>query len=190
MTTNSKIVLVTMAGVCLALTSARALPINLSTTSSDVLGIVYPAQPSGAAADVSYINGLIGLTLGGETTISGNLVWRSDNAFSSLPKATTVGDASGTAASLLDTGFTYLAANYGSGSDGGMIIWDIASITGGSTIDLSLTADDLGLSGWVLFDPSSSSNQSVPDGGPTALLLGIGLLGGGLARRYLSPKRA
>lgn len=176
-----------MAGVCLALTSARALPINLTTTSSDVLGFVFPAQPTGAAADVSYINGITGLTLGGESTVSGNLVWRSDNVFSSLPKATTVGDAAGTAAALLDTGFTYLAANYGSGSDGGMIIWDIASITGVNTIDLALTADGLNLSGWVLLNPSSSSNQSVPDGGPTALLLGIGFFGVCLVRRYLSP---
>jgi hypothetical protein len=154
------------------------------------LGIVYPAQPTGAAADVSYINGIIGLSLGGESTVSGNLVWRSDNAFSSLPKATTIGDASGTSAALLDTGFTYLAANYGSGINGGLEIWDIASILGGSTIDLSLTADGLNLSGWVLFNPSSNSNQSVPDGGPTALLLGIGLLGVCLTCRYLSPRPA
>ena len=179
-----------MAGVSLALTSARALTIDLSTdeTSPDVLGLVYPAQPSGAAADVSYINAITGLALGGETTLNGNVVWRSDNSFSSLPTATTAGAVSGTASSLLDSGFTYLAVSYGSGANGGLGVWDIASITAGSTIDIPLTADDLTLTGWTLIAPQSSPNRSVPDGGSTALLLGIGLLGGSLTHRYLSPQ--
>src|ERR1700677_518283 len=136
MTTNFKTVLLTMAGVSLALTSARALTIDLSTdeTSPDVLGLVYPAHPSGAAADVSYINAITGLALGGETTLNGNVVWRSDNSFSSLPTATTAGAVSGTASSLLDSGFTYLAVSYGSGANGGLGVWDIGSITAGSTI--------------------------------------------------------
>jgi hypothetical protein len=194
MTMKFKIGLGAMACMGLALTSARALPIDLSVnpgTTPYVLGDVNPPKGASAADDIKYINGLIGLSLGGSAVVDGDTVFRSDNSFGSLTTATKAGDASGTQTSItLATGYEYLVAKYG-GPNGGMVVWDIASIAAGDTLDIPTDAygannDKYSLSGWRLFDALPS--QGVPDGGLTAMLLGIGLLGLALMRRYLSVR--
>lgn len=191
-----KINLGVMACVCIAVTSAKAVPITLKVdpgfppgTTPFVLGDVNPPEPASAADDVNYINGLIALSLGGSATVGGDTVYRSENSFGSLSTATTLGDKSGDTTSIsLTTGFEYLVAKYG-GPKGGLEIWDIAAIGAGSTIDIPDDAfgrrhDQYDLSGWWLFD--GQSTREVPDGGSTALLLGFGLLGLGLMPRFLS----
>jgi hypothetical protein len=187
---------------CLALTSARAVPIVLTVdpnfppgTTPYVLGNVNPPEPASPADDVKYINAIIPLALGGSTTVAVpggkfDTVYRSENSFGSLPTATTVGDMSGDTTDIsLTTGFEYLVGKY-DGPNGGLEVWDIASIAAGSTIDIPEDAfgrddDQYGLSGWWLFTPSTGE---VPDGGSTAMLLGLGFLGLGLLGRYFSPR--
>ncbi|HEV2318668.1 MAG TPA: hypothetical protein VGV18_02895 [Verrucomicrobiae bacterium] len=200
-----KIVFAVMAGVCLALTSARATTIDLTVdpnfppgTTPYVLGNVNPPEPASDADDVNYINAMIGLTPGGSATIAvsggSDIVYRSGNAFSGLTTATTLKDKSGTSTSIpLTSGYEYLAGKY-DGPNGGLEIWDIASITAGDTIDIPQNAygsgnDKYGLSGWWLFN---QQGQSVPDGCPTWWLLAIGLFGLDLMGRYMAaqPKAA
>ena len=207
-TTSLKINLGVMVFVCLALglTNVRAVTISLMVdpnfppgTTPYVLGNVNPPEPASPADDVKYINAIIPLPLGGSTSVSVpggkfDTVYRSHNSFSPLPTATTVGDMLGDTTMIsLTTGFEYLAGKY-DGPNGGLEVWDIASIAAGGTIDIPEDAfghnnDQYGLSGWVLFNPQS---QTVPDGGSTALLLGVGFLAFGLVPRRLSvrPKQA
>lgn len=188
---------------CLALTTARAVPVDPTVTlavdpnfppgtTPYVLGNVIPPVPASAAFQALYINTLIPLGLGGSATVSPNpgslnTAYRSDNSFASLPPATIVGDKSGGPSSfVLPTGFQYLAAQY-DGPDGALSVWDIASLAPGTTIDLPRDAygpndDEFPLAGWRLFNPTTGE---VPDGGSSILLLGIGLLGLCLMHRYL-----
>ena len=67
---------------------------------------------------------------------------------------------------------------------------DIGSIAAGNTIVIPLdafstTPGQYALSGWVMYDATSGSNN-VPDGGSTAMLLGFGFLGLALVRHYTS----
>jgi hypothetical protein len=147
---------------------------------------------------VNYINAMIGLSLGGSTTVAvsggSDTVYRSGNAFSGLTTATTLNDKSGTSTSiLLTSGYEYLAGKY-DGPNGGLEIWDIESIAAGDTIDIPQNAygnanDQYGLSGWWLID---QQGQPAPDGCATCLLLGIGLFGLGVMGRYMAvqPKAA
>ena len=192
--TNLKINLGAMVCACLALTTALAVSVNLNVDENfppgptpHVLGNVNPPEPGGADNDAAYINGMIGLPLGGSTTVGGNTVYRSGNFFGSLPIAITAGDMSGDTSSLvLPTGFEYLVGEYDSG---GLEVWAIGSISAGSTIDIQESAfgsnnDDFDLSEWWLFN--SQTNGEIPDGGSTAMLFGCGFLGICLIRSYLS----
>lgn len=183
----------------MALTSAHALPLSVDPnfppgTTPYVLGNVNPPEPADPVHYADYINAMIGLSLGGSTTVSvpggSDTVYRSGNAFSDLTTATTLGDVLSSvnpSTSILDTGFEYLVGKY-DGPNGGLEVWDIASIAAGTTITIPENAygagnGQYGLSGWVLMD---STSQNVPDGGATALLLGIGLSALFLVQRYMA----
>lgn len=197
-----KIGLGALACACMAMTSARATTIDLTVdpnfppgTTPYVLGNVNPPEPADPADYVNYINEMITLGTGqsGTVTVPGGIdnVYRSGNAFSGLTTATEVGDvvSSGNpSTSIFDSGFEYLVGKY-DGPNGGLEVWDIASIAAGDYIDIPENAygagnGQYGLSGWVLFN--ATGNQSVPDGGWTAMLLGFAVSGLFLVRRYMS----
>ena len=74
------------------------------------------------------------------------------------------------------TGFTYLLAKYDAGNDGSFV-WYIAGLT---SVDVPFK-NVRGLSHYTLF---GGETTTVPDGGATAALLGLGLLGlAGLRRK-------
>ena len=84
----------------------------------------------------------------------------------------------------LGTGYTYLKAKYGDT----MVVWYVAGLTGDHTIPLECGAgtafcDVIGsggsLSHWIAYNPGTTS---VPDGGTTLSLLGLGMLGLGYLR--------
>jgi hypothetical protein len=52
-------------------------------------------------------------------------------------------------------------------------------------VDIPST-DGNGLSHWTLFNPGTPSDQKVPEGGATAVLLGGGLVGLALLRRRMA----
>lgn len=208
-----KIGLGALAIACLALTRAQAVPmtIDLSVdpnfppgTATDVLGDVNPPEPADPADYVNYINAMIPLSTGASTTIAvpggTDTIYRSENAFTGLTAATLTGDdVSGSnppGTIKLTTGYEYLVGKY-DGPNGGLEVWDISSIAAGDTIVIPQDAfgagnDTYGLSGWVLFDAQGTGTQNVPDGGSTALLLGIAFFGACLVGRHFSvqPKQA
>ena len=146
------------------------------------LGFVNFGIPSGDSDRLTYVNHLVGMTLGTSDKADGQTYFRSNNSFSPLPQAVLGGLVNGTSTTInLGTQgtYTYLFAKY-DGPNYGSEVWYVGDLSGKITIPA--TAGGYGLSGWTLF---GAGGQGVPDGGTTAMLLGAALSVLGLARRYI-----
>jgi len=150
------------------------------------LGQVLFGIPSGDADRLSYVNHLIGMALNSTDTFNGQTFNRSgaDPAGGNYPPATLTGHVNGTGTSIdLGAGGTYLYlfAKY-DGPNAGSEVWYVGNLSGIITIPaFGLAGQNYGLSGWTLF----GSAGSVPDGGTTAMLLGMAFGALGMARRFL-----
>ncbi len=145
------------------------------------LGFVEFGIPSGDQDRLNYVNHLIGMALGTEDDALGQHFTRSNNDFGPLAPAVLTGLVSGTSTSIdLGSGGTYLYlfAKY-DGPNYGSEVWYVGDLSG--IITIPDTAGGYGLSGWTLF----GSAGSVPDGGTTAMLLGMAFGALGMARRFL-----
>jgi hypothetical protein len=192
MKTTSKILIATILALgMLAFNAAKANADTILTfTDSFEVGDVHPDVPQSPADRVNFINFMIALAPGGsgDDMIGGHndMVFRSLNLFSSLPAATTVGIvnlmSTVTSFNTAITGtFTYLFAHYGGQHSGTSFVWDISGLTGVITVPSSF--GNYGLSGWSLVNPTGG--VPAPDGGATIMLLGLGLSGLGMVRRFL-----
>ena len=76
--------------------------------------------------------------------------------------------------------YTYLFAKYDGKNDNSQV-WYVGDLSGIITIP-EYGPRNHGLSGWILFGPST---PGVPDGGTTVMLLGAALGALGIARRYI-----
>jgi hypothetical protein len=128
-----------------------------------------------AVTAVDIVTELLTLSLGqtgvaGTGGISGTLN-RSDNVFSSLPAPTQTGDdvlsPGQTSVTLpIGYGYTYLEAKYANNE----MVWDIAGIAPGTTIDIPSTGfGAAGLSDETFLDRTT---PSAPDGALTLRMLG------------------
>ena len=163
-------------------TNARALTIG----DNQELGFVEFGIPSGDDFRTIYVNHLIGMALNSTDTFNGQTFNRSgaDPAGGNYPPATLTGHVNGTGTSIdLGAGGTYLYlfAKY-DGPNAGSEVWYVGNLSGIITIPaFGLVGQNYGLSGWTLF----GSAGSVPDGGTTAMLLGMAFGALGMARRFL-----
>ncbi len=139
-----------------------------------------PADPNSVA---TYVNYMITLAPGGSGPFSGMIFTRSSNVFANLPNANAniIAQGSTTTINLAAGGvYSYLFAKYDGQNDYSQV-WYVGNLSG----TISIPADGPlghGLSGWILFGPGV---PGVPDGGTTAILLGVGLGALGTARRFL-----
>jgi hypothetical protein len=166
-------------GVLLAFSqNARALTIG----DGHELGFVNFGIPSGDSDRLTYVNHLIGMARGTSDKADGQTYFRSNNDFGPLAPAVLTGHVNGTSTSIsLGNGslYSYLFAKY-DGPNYGSEVWYVGNLSG--IITIPATAGGYGLSGWTLFGPGG---QGVPDGGTTAMLLGVALSALGIARRYI-----
>ncbi len=167
----AKLAGITALSVLLSL-SARALTIG----DAHELGFVEFGIPSGDADRTAYVNHLIDMALGTTDSALGQTFTRSSNDFGALADAVFALNGTGTSVDL-GSGYLYLFAKY-DGPNYGSEVWYVGDLSG--VIDIPATAGGYGLSGWTLFNPGGTS---VPDGGTTALLLGLGLVGMSLIAR-------
>jgi hypothetical protein len=150
------------------------------------LGFVEFGIPSSEQDRVNYTNHLIGMALGTTEQALGQTFTRSNNDFGPLPTAVIVGPTVTTpnppsvVSINIGTGlYTYLFAKY-DGPNYGSEVWYIGDLSG--TITIPGFAGQYGLSGYTLFGPGT---PGVPDGGTTAILLGMAFGALGIARRFL-----
>lgn len=185
---------VAVAVAVLAVTAARATTVTLTvdpnlppTTTAYVLGAVNPGTPADAIDQTAFINGILGLSLGGSGTVSAvsssqtDAIYRSDNVFSGLPAYATSANnitGSGNVTSLtLTAGYAFLVAKY-DGQNGGTEVWYVGGLAAGTIIDIPSNAfgdgnDKYGLSGTTFLE--GTSVPPVPDTASTIVLLALGL---------------
>jgi hypothetical protein len=146
--------------------NARALTIG----DNHELGFII-AGNVGDATRTLFVNHLIGMAEGGSDVLMGDIFFRSNNHFASLPTAvfvstTTTANPPTQVSINIGTGlYSYLYAKY-DGPNAGTEVWYIGDLSGTITIP---GFNGYGLSGYTLFGPGG---QGVPDGGTTAMLLG------------------
>ena len=160
--------------------------INLSVGDQHELGQATPPVPEGDAAITQYVNFMISLSLGGSGQVviqpHSIQVTRSMNDFGPLPGPATLAlRGKGTTVNLGAQGtYDYLFAHYGGPGVGTAEVWYIGDLSG--VINIPGIGFGHGLSGWALF---TAPNGAVPDGGTTAMLLGVAYGALGITRRLL-----
>jgi VPDSG-CTERM motif len=180
---------VTLASANNAKALSFALPvIHVAMGDQRELGQVHPAISQGDAAITQYVNSMIGLSLGGSGHVSSgphdNLVTRSMNNFGALPSAAALAlRGKGTIDLGTQVTYDYLFAHYGGPRGGFAEVWYVGDLSGSGLITIPGNALRHGLSGGALF--TNAGGRTVPDGGTTAMLLGVALGALGVVRRYL-----
>jgi hypothetical protein len=172
--------------LCLIFCGAMFLPSHDSNASalgigdSRQLGFLWPGTQTKTdnQSKATYVNHLIGMALGAVDVANGEVYFRSNHGFKSLPSAESAVSGGGRTINLRTAGlYTYLFASYdGYGSE----VWYVGNLSG--IIKIPFLAAGHSLIGWTLFGPRSIG---VPDGGITVMLLGVALGVLALARRFL-----
>lgn len=161
--------------------NASALALNVGD--SHELGYLWPGVPSGNQNRVTYVNHLIGMALGSIDVANGQIYFRSNNALGSTPTATWALNGTGTTINLGVGGvYTYLFASYGAA---GSEVWYIGNLSGILTLP-AMAGGLFRLTGWTLLGPGAGA--VVPDGGMTAMLLGLGIVTLALSRRVVMER--
>jgi len=157
---------------------ARAFALGLGDSRD--LGFLLPGtQKKSSDQDKGkYVNHLLGMALGTIDIANGQVYFRSNNGFESLPSAVLAANGGGRILNLRGDGsYTYLFAAYkGYGSE----VWYVGDLNG--LIRIPFLAGRGSLTGWTLF---RTGPVGVPDGGVTVMLLGVALGVLALARRFL-----
>ena len=175
------------AGLALTLLSSSAAS-ALTITDMRFVGTVVDGVPSSEANEVNYINSLVTQALG--TTVACTLepteqCIRSSNVLPLTLANSTDFTKDQTGAPFFVAGsFEYIIAKYGSAqSDGGEYVFWIAGLTGPQTLPTTFGPGGPALSH---FSRVNATATTVPDGGATAALLGLGMAGLGVIRRRIS----
>jgi len=168
-----------LCGVMVA-SSHDAAAFGLQMGDSHEVGCLWPGvqKKSGDQKRATYVNHLLGMSLGAINFANGQVYFRSNQAFTSLPAATQASNGGGRVISLGTGGlYTYLFATYhGYGSE----VWYVGNLRG--IIMIPFLAGRAYLTSWTLLGVASGA---VPDGGVTVMLLGVALGVLALARRFL-----
>ena len=172
--------------LCIAFCGAMLAPSHdtkafaLSVGDSNELGFLWPGiqRKTDNQNKAIYVNHLIGMAVGAIDVANGEVYFRSNQGFKSLPTAARAVNGGGRTINLRTGGlYTYLFATYdGYGSE----VWYVGNLRG--IITIPFLAAGHYLTGWTLFGPRGAG---VPDGGITVMLLGVALGVLALARRFL-----
>jgi len=154
----------------------------LGVGDSHELGFLWPGIQDNQNKAI-YVNHLIGMAVGAIDVANGDVYFRSNHDFESLPTAARALNGGGRTIYLRTGGlYTYLFATYdGYGSE----VWYVGNLSG--IITIPFLAAGHYLTGWTLFGPRG---VGVPDGGFTVMFLGVALGVLALARRFLMRSRS
>jgi hypothetical protein len=167
-------------GLALALSASAAQAVTIND--DNYLGSVSPGTPSSSAAQITYINWLIGMAVNTTDppppTPGDNVFVRSDEPCGDLggcPLATDGISDQTPSGTVNVTGWEWLYVKYG----GDAHVWYVGNLSGNISVPLSNTGGQ-GQSHYALYNATTTQ---VPDGGATLGLLGLGMLGLGYLRR-------
>jgi hypothetical protein len=153
--------------------------LTMSVGDSHELGYLWPGVPSGNQNAATYVNHMAGMALGAIDVGNGQIYFRSWNSFGSLHTAVSVLNGTSTNINLGTGGlYTYLFANYGAA---GAEVWYVGNLTGAITIPGMNGLSRL--TGWTLL---RSTGVGVPDGGVTAIMLGLAFCALAVSRRLVT----
>lgn len=146
------------------------------------LGLIDKNQPANPTSSASFINILLDQSLGsGPTTVGANKYTRTSNdpLGGVYPDAVYSGVEFGGNVTNIDlgTGYLYLLAKY-DGPNYGSVVWYVGGLTGNITIPLYGSGQQYAVSHTYLYNPTG-----VPDGGATAMMLGLSLCALGIVNR-------
>ena len=177
-------------GSALALTLASGSAASaLTVGDARYVGAIIDGIPASPADEVNYINSLIQVAPGVlDSACNLDTDEACDRTLSTLagplPTAeitSAVKVESGTLTSFSPNGYEYVLAKYGSGqSGGGSYVWYIGGLVADQTLPANFGAGGPGISHYSLYN---ATGTSVPDGGATAALLGLSMVGLGMIRR-------
>ena len=177
--------------------SALALMLLSASTASALtvgdmffVGTIIDGVPASPQDEINYINSLIQVapnTL--DATCNLDTDEACDRTLSNQFAANTLPVANLTLAQKVETGSTtftagdyeYVLAKYGSGpSGGGSYVWYIGTLDGTQSLPATFGTGGLAISHYSLYNATVTN---VPDGGTTAALLGLSMVGLGMIRR-------
>lgn len=171
-----------MISACVAGMSAHATSITQFDT--EYLGQVVDGIPSNPANEVIYINTLNDLAAGAAPIAIGTETYDRVGSTVTGPFPDAVAslagkDETGSATITGVLGYQYILAKYDAGG-AGSLVWYFEDGFGANEVTVPSTLNGLGVShvSYYNYDPND-----VPDGGSTAALLGLGMIGFGLFAR-------
>ena len=181
----------TAIGAALALTLLGASTASaLTIGDANYVGVIIDGIPSSPTDEVNYINSLIQVapnTLDPacnlDTDEACDRTLSNQFAANTLPTTSLANAAKNETGSTTfnANGYEYVLAKYG---NDGSHVWYIAGMTGNQTLPTNFNGTTgSGLSHWSLYN---ATGTSVPDGGATAGLLGLAMVGLGVIRRRIN----
>jgi hypothetical protein len=166
--------------LCFALTAPAIHAVPLTTASLSYVGSITPNVPANPASEASYINALIDLAPGASGTFDSQALVRSSNGLGLLPDADAADswkDETGNTDFTL-AGFTgYVLGKYDQDKAGAWV-WFLTDFTDDLNLPSTFNGHDLSHASFY-----ATTSTTVPDGGITAILLGLGLVGLSVAAR-------
>jgi VPDSG-CTERM motif len=186
-TTQQWLTTLALVFIASALSSAFALPLAIGDSRD--LGLISKNQPANPSSSAGFIDILLNQPLNsGPTSIGANTYTRTGNdpLGGDYPDATYSGVEFGSNVTNINlgSGYQYLLAKY-DGQNWGSQLWYVGGLAGTITIPLYGSGDKYEVSHTYLYNPTSTS---VPDGGMTAVMLGLSLCGLGVANRLFERK--
>jgi VPDSG-CTERM motif len=159
------------------------------------LGLIDPNNPANPTTSASFINTLLDQPLNSGPTLIGTEFYTRTgyDPLDDYPDAVYSGVEFGSGVTNIDLGtsggYLYLLAKY-DGPNYGSVVWYVGGLTGTITIpgfppDTD-NPDQFGVSHTFLYNPTGV--PGVPDGGSTAMMLGLSLCGLGFASRLVGRK--
>ena len=177
-----------LAMTLLCASTASALAIDLTVGDANFVGTVIDGIPPNDANEPLYVNSLIEVAPGAfddecnyvnsedcDRTLSTLAI-----ALPAVPLTGQLKTETDTADNVLVNGWAYISGKYG---NDGIHVWYIGNLAATDTVTLPTNFNGTtgpGLSHWTLY---TADQFDVPDGGTTAALLGLSLVGLGMIRR-------
>jgi hypothetical protein len=176
-----------LAMTLLCASTASALAIDLTVGDANYVGVIIDGIPPNDDNEPLYVNSLIQVAPGDTDPCllaPSEECNREDSTLAiALPAVPLTGQLkteTDTADNVLVNGWAYISGKYG---NDGIHVWYIGNLAATDTVTLPTNFDGItgpGLSHWTLY---TADQFDVPDGGTTAALLGLSLVGLGMIRR-------